>query len=457
MMESLNNNHKKIPDNFSLLKEDFNQKIKEKVSDKFDLSMIGRIDLIEAEKIAQENVIFLTETDLIEGLEEFELVPVKKIKKDQKTDTDENEFFNFSNNENDVHIKQSDEVENKELFKDYKITEDNGQYQQIEQNLIDDVDQTSSGNEELLNEKHNDFSEVTEFIEDMELDEVFVNKQDSEIIKEVKVETEVDVEILSEKDENFKIANKESLIFDKEVFDNVELLKQNTLSQMSAIKLSDERVQDILYLEPDFKFIENTYISEDFDNFLNNINNFIFQTPYPNNKDQFLIDIKFIEDKLFQNYFAGMTLLQNDDEYAATVENHLYNDSTSDKDTLNPIIEKENFLNNNKQYLIEENENEINNYLKIPQIKDIINNEEFLSSEKDFIEYQDITDKVVIIEDYEMVQKFADKFPQKNRNLVKLLSYLDGLFEKLPEEVIHKFVESDYFDLYSTLLQEMGD
>ncbi len=67
----------------------------------------------------------------------------------------------------------------------------------------------------------------------------------------------------------------------------------------------------------------------------------------------------------------------------------------------------------------------------------------------------DITDRVVILEDDEEVNSFADKFPDKKEDLIKLFTYLDGLFEKLPEDMIMKFADSEYFDLYMKVIDEM--
>ena len=71
-------------------------------------------------------------------------------------------------------------------------------------------------------------------------------------------------------------------------------------------------------------------------------------------------------------------------------------------------------------------------------------------------EIPDITSKIIILEDKEKLIELASEFPDKHENLIKLLSYLDGLFEKLPEEVIRKFADSEYFELYSKVLKEMG-
>jgi hypothetical protein len=69
----------------------------------------------------------------------------------------------------------------------------------------------------------------------------------------------------------------------------------------------------------------------------------------------------------------------------------------------------------------------------------------------------DISDKVIIIENERDVKRFIDTLPkEKQESLTKLLRYLDGLFEKLPEDVIKKFASSEYFDLYSKVLQDLG-
>jgi len=68
----------------------------------------------------------------------------------------------------------------------------------------------------------------------------------------------------------------------------------------------------------------------------------------------------------------------------------------------------------------------------------------------------DITNDIIILDDKDKLHELTSEFPEKSDHLVKLLSYLDGLFEKLPEDVIRKFAESEYFDLYSKTLKDMG-
>ncbi len=68
-----------------------------------------------------------------------------------------------------------------------------------------------------------------------------------------------------------------------------------------------------------------------------------------------------------------------------------------------------------------------------------------------------ITDRVVILEEEDDVDRFIDQFPEpKQEDLARLLKYLDGLFEKLPESTVKRFAESEYFDIYVNLLNDLG-
>lgn len=69
----------------------------------------------------------------------------------------------------------------------------------------------------------------------------------------------------------------------------------------------------------------------------------------------------------------------------------------------------------------------------------------------------DISNKIVIIDDESDVDRFVKSLPEdKQRNIKKLLQYLDGLFEKLPEEVVENFSKSEYFNLYMQVLDDLG-
>ena len=69
----------------------------------------------------------------------------------------------------------------------------------------------------------------------------------------------------------------------------------------------------------------------------------------------------------------------------------------------------------------------------------------------------DIGADVVFIDNKSDVDRFVETLPAaKREDMRKLLAYLDGLFEKLPEEVVQRFAESEYFSLYQDVLKEMG-
>jgi len=83
--------------------------------------------------------------------------------------------------------------------------------------------------------------------------------------------------------------------------------------------------------------------------------------------------------------------------------------------------------------------------------------EEAVEDRAEFVEeIADITDRIIILEDKEELEKVVSDYPAKKKELLRLLSYLDGLMEKLPEESIRKFAESEYFDLYVKILKELG-
>lgn len=80
-----------------------------------------------------------------------------------------------------------------------------------------------------------------------------------------------------------------------------------------------------------------------------------------------------------------------------------------------------------------------------------------LSAEMADDDLDDITDRVIILDDEEDVDRFIRGLPeQKQVDMKTLLGYLDGLFEKLPEKVIKRFASSEYFDLYLKVLNELG-
>ncbi len=92
-----------------------------------------------------------------------------------------------------------------------------------------------------------------------------------------------------------------------------------------------------------------------------------------------------------------------------------------------------------------------------PIVEEEVNKELKNEATKKYAKIFDITDKVVIIDDELDVDRFVKEFPtEKQGSVKKLMRYLDGLFEKLPENTIRKFADSEYYDLYIQVLNDLG-
>lgn len=69
---------------------------------------------------------------------------------------------------------------------------------------------------------------------------------------------------------------------------------------------------------------------------------------------------------------------------------------------------------------------------------------------------EDITSRIVILEDEESVHAALSRIDvTKKEDMKRLLHYLDGLFEKLPEDTVKRFAESEYFDLYVSVMNDL--
>lgn len=97
--------------------------------------------------------------------------------------------------------------------------------------------------------------------------------------------------------------------------------------------------------------------------------------------------------------------------------------------------------------IIEENVDDI--YAKLGNMTKVI-----VDNKKE--EVIDITDRIVILDDGSSMETFLETMPEHKRDdMKKLLEYLDGLFDKLPEDVVKRFADSEYFDLYVNVMNEL--
>ncbi|MDA3899476.1 MAG: hypothetical protein PF637_03040 [Spirochaetes bacterium] len=70
---------------------------------------------------------------------------------------------------------------------------------------------------------------------------------------------------------------------------------------------------------------------------------------------------------------------------------------------------------------------------------------------------EDISDKVVILENDHDVEQYINNFPDipRKEKLHTLLEYFGNLFEQLPEDTLNNFAKSEYFDMYIEFMNQL--
>ena len=361
-MDSKNKNIINTSDSFT---NDFKEKIKLRVSDKFDPTVIGKIDLVEAEEIAKEEGLFFTENDIMEGLEDFELIPIKPGKEFKTEITQETRSGLDLRN---IAARKDNAIESNKIANAANNESDDGADKSKQP--IDDVIKVESAADSL------ELNTIDEILDS----ELIISEED-------KIAKEGSPEEISDSSDDFVIDLEQTEQPD-EVSDKIKEIIPD-----DKIRIIEELEDHEVLLIDERTFIQKNNERADFDSFVaersqrkSEISEVLGLIPEESD---------YINDKLFGEFYK--------------------------KSAYNIAKDKAN-------------------------ARDVI---------KDEASLVDITDEIVILEDKEKLLEFTSEFPGKSDHLVKLLSYLDGLFEKLPEDVIRKFAESEYFDLYSKILKDM--
>ncbi len=574
-----------IPDKSEMpVSDELKKRIGSRLPEGVDISSIGNIDLYEAEMIATEEIVFLTEDDLIEGLEDFELIPLKND--DFSLDKSEKEMSKNSG----LRIKTissaepSDDISVKPAINDSEDTDEieinlQGKESADEvpekspvdltgntQESIDPVTEFSSDSENIPDDKEmpipdSNIETETELyldhIADMETAETdLVSDNDKSLsdtkeefieaapgritensiniqFEEIFAETDTDEESIPARFQDNLITKNVRFIDDLRVssnnvtrqgynedplterlariihvsdspmtvitarsdyYDNhAYILEDTTLYEKSAVAAAES--DEIFYGDPDLDFFEHAIVKNDFSRFIQEIDDYYDITGIESESQISEIlglnseEREIINDELFSGYYSNI-------------------DFDSEIDFLNPDLDfinrsyvgskDVNYLLNNPESLVDEEKMSIEDDitarsaivfeedvedLKLlmerdygttarEKIEQDISTDSHLShdvaeitpvSEHEVIDAAadssviiDITDQVIILEDKENIEAFTSRFPDKKEDLAKLLSYLDGLFEKLPEEAVKKFAQSEYFDLYVKVMNEVG-
>lgn len=564
-----------------ILNNTLSDKLKEKVGhripDDFDLSVIGKIDLREAEKIANEEIVFLSEEDLIDGLEDFELIPVKFSGKEEPIPVLNSEIKDDLTDvvvfDSTADLQNSDEV----LFEDFNI--DKEPSESVSSGT--DISETNSY-DDSFNQPENIIEEKTAFDEPVDEKESFqINKPDIEIEEPDEfvsaddsdvIELDLD-EMMSEESVSQTVSNESDILkqrinegnFDDQLDDIIKTVKvdddyeyipgiyddsnldnnikfiddshvekksrdltpvfesdplTDNLVRMVDVSdgklhiiddiaepyerleyiLDDSKVYDaeslaLLFKEErfmddtDFDFIDNAIIRDDYTVYIQEIDEYLKSREALSGSEVYEIlgllpeEIHDIDEKLFGDYYKEL-----DDEYELEFISpelsffdrgfvkkkelsYFLKDAASLLDDEKKSIEDD--ITSESAIIFEEDIAEIRKLLdesdydlkeveqsteliEIQEISEIRVIEEIEDIKDDLPEIIDITDRIIILEDKNEIDRITSEFPEKRDDLVKLLSYLDGLLEKLPEEAIRKFAESEYFDLYSKVLKEKG-
>jgi len=548
-------------------------------SNKFDISILGKIDLLEAEKIASEEVLFLTEADLIDGLEDFELVPVKNYRQDlelsvpkekkisqelvlETTDVeiesglqsipsfgDENVGLESTENINSKVSTKTDLVEEKvEIVQKVEIKKTEENETIIDHNFAESYkpDLEISYSESLIDpmEKSPDVDIIeNDIIIQNQVDEViYLDSSDliSEIIDDmpdakklfsIKINEEtLDAQLASILNEEVfdKIDDKalqkyihidskcrfaDDQFLNKQIADDSVSYNEDPLTErlVKMIEVADGKMElleitakegeyfnyiledytlynsekfdnvfkeEVFYIDSDFEFIENAIIRDDFTKYIHEIDDYfesedsLIQSEISEILGLIPDEKEYIEDKLFGDYYKKFDL-DNEIDFIKPEIDFFRSNYTGTKN-LNYFTKNEGGFSESERRSIEEDISSANAIVFEEDISEI---EEILRKDFNFKpeaiiektvmieepaeiveieEITDITDKIIILDDKERLFELVSEFPEKHENLIKLLSYLDGLFEKLPEEVIRKFAESEYFELYSKVLKEIG-
>jgi len=273
-------------------------------------------------------------------------------------------------------------------------------------------------------------------------------------------------------DDNQEIKNN---LRDKEIFiDLAELIDGKKSSPATNVKSQkQEKIIDNDNVDKEYQVIAKEYetaVNEEIAKIEEE------KKPKINDTDDYEFDEAMLSDEELspaaEDDNGNEMLLLSEDDLIENFENEISQFEPAEKKTEEKIIEKENIvyhipessaISNNERESIFKDLSKKKALVIEENIEDTIRKIDTLKNYSDevTITYKtsipDITDSVVLLEDNESVETFlSDMPPEKKEDMKRLLSYLDGLFEKLPEDVIKNFAQSEYFNLYIKVMNELG-
>ncbi len=510
------------------------------------------IDLSEAERVAREDILLLTEEDLIEELEEIDLMPVEDEHEEQvdiKIISDDESF------QKDIDAILKEMEEDISFQSDFAEKKKSGQEEAGETEMppgaTGEEDITPSAGEVPVSAIGQEFeaptaqesgreeSESAEAISRQELseavpeervpeagessvisapaippqaavieEEAYENPPEVEAVHEVELVGEMDrggeIEVLPEEisgittGKNVFIIDDQSIDkgesrIDEKIFEENELEKitagmvevvegNSVLMPEAKIEEDKEKIASIMsgtapafedlliefedeyiFREEDIDFVDRVFISHEYYEYREKMG----KTPGIKERGEItdaveifgLTDKEFesIERSVFTREYEGIDLK----EIAGNVRVG-YNEPAEDRELLKQyeyVVADPAGLDEEEKRSIEEDIESAGAIIFEENVEEIRARLGLIRSDrqKDTVsEVPDISDSVFILDDEKDIERFTATMPvEKQENLKRLLKYLDGLFEKLPEEVIRKFAESEYFNLYAQVLHDL--
>ncbi len=553
--------------------------IKERLSDDFDIQELGSIDLKEAEEIANEDVVFLTEDDLIEELEEFDLVPVGKAKTEEAEMAKGVEKIipkaagliapagvrkeNIREKSNDVrksklvHIEETADqeiesaIEAKELHEISEAPLEKISIKQGEEKKADTKPLVSMENErpdEIIPGDEEEIEKEPQVLTEpiihakSAIEEIQPALPAEQVSPVIKKEIETDnaptqkikniekfkkVEIQEQATGKIPVRISTTHAFTKETIpsnlqrlegtginvnfiddDLVEKLekpeepillvselekitsaiveviegKAKVLKEADAADDLDKiagimrgttpAFEDLLIdLESEYSFkddeidyIDHAFEKEDYGKFIEAIDDYSGTSGMRKVSTAVEIlgldhdEMGLIENNVFFKEYSGIDLNAVRRSPAVGLDQPASDFNILKKCTY--ILSRPDSLLEEERRDIEKDIESANALLFEEDVNEITKKLSELRKRRGVVFDEgipDISKEVIIIENETDVNRFIDTIPRdKQESLKKLLKYLDGLFEKLPEDVIKRFADSEYFDIYSKVLNDLG-
>jgi hypothetical protein len=462
----------------------------------FNIDELGKIDLNEAEVIAEEDLLSLTKGELLKELEGLNILPEQNKETHGRKETTGSKIKSGKEQKikaETIDIIKEEIIESVEDKKDKKN-------EKIEKTIKTEIPGKKEEYVELVAEKS-----IPETVEP-EIITAAKNEKNESIVETVlqekekvqpvdsnpEVDTKVDIQFKNNipgteiKDENVFIidsnkSNKTGGQLKISDIDDLEDITSTTVDviggkakQLTESDVADKKAvtglirdnyptfkdllkeKDIkdrhLYSDEDVTFVDNSFFTNDTIERLPKLKNTAESTikekitsPYEQIFGLIPDELELIENQLFNRKFDLSTTTSKkaglDQHPSDTISLSKYKYILPIPDSLLDDEKKsiENDIQSESALILEED---------VARIKKKLDD----SMKKEITEtINDITDRITIYEDNN--KKPANENNLKDKEEIKkLLGYLDELFEKLPEENIKNFADSEYYELYKKLL-----